>query len=192
MTLSRVDDDAIAAADPVEHIDSDAGRRVLVRRSWLYRLTALALGTVVLGAVIDAVGIYPVLGVDSRRAVTSGGGYELDVRYAVVSRPALATPFDIEVRRSGGFDGPVTVAVSTDYLSMWDENGLDPQPSKETATADLLIWEFEPPTQGDTLAISFDGRIEPGAQQGKRGTVSLLGPAGDPLASVSFRTRLRP
>lgn len=188
----RVGQEAIAAVDPVVDIDTAEGRRVRARRSWLYRMTALALGTVVLAAVVDALGIYPVYGVDSRRIAARGGGYELDVRYATVSRPALATPFDIEVRRPGGFVGPVTVAVSSDYLSMWDENGLDPQPSRETATADLLLWEFEPPTQGDTLAISFDARIEPGAQQGKRGTVSVLDPGGSAFVAVSFRTRLRP
>ena len=185
-------EEAIAAVDPVVHIDTAEGRRVRVRRNWLYRLTALALGTVVLAAVIDALSIYPVYGVDSRHAAASGGGYELDIRYAAVSRPALATPFDIEVRRPGGFVGPVTVAVSSDYLSMFDENGLDPQPSRETATADLVVWEFEPPAQGDTLAISFDARIEPGAQQGKRGTVSVLDPSGAEFVAVSFRTRLRP
>jgi hypothetical protein len=83
------------------------------------------------------------------------------------------------------------VAVSSDYLSMWDENGLDPAPSRETASPGELRWEFEPPP-ADALAISFDARIEPAAQQGKRGTVAVLDPAGAPFVSVSFRTRLRP
>jgi hypothetical protein len=143
------------------------------------------------GAVVDAVGLFPVYGVDSRHAVARASGYELDVRYAAVSRPAVATPFDIEVRRPGGFDGPVTVAVSSDYLSIWDENGLDPAPAKETASPGLLVWEFDPP-QGDALAVSFDARIEPAAQQGKRGTVAVLDAGGAPVVSVSFRTRLRP
>lgn len=182
---------AIESVVPLVHIDGDGGRRIRSRRLLLYRLTAAALAVVVLGAVVDATGSLPLYGVDSRRAIGRAGGYELEVRYASVSRPALATPFDIEVRRPGGFDGPVTVAVSTDYLSIWDENGLDPSPTAETASPGTLEWEFDPPP-GDALAISFDARIEPGAQQGKQGWVSVLDDAGNPVVSVSFRTRLRP
>lgn len=189
--MADVGEDLAAGIVPVVDIDSPDGARLRGRRGWLYRVTAAALTAIVLGAVVDALGLYPVYGVDSRHAVAAGGGFELDVRYAAVSRPAVATPFDIEVRRPGGFAGPVTVGVSSAYLSMWDENGLDPSPSRETSSPDLLIWEFEPP-DGEALAISFDARIEPAAQQGKRGTVAVLDPAGAPLVSVSFRTRLRP
>lgn len=181
----------MAAVAPLVRVDTADGRRVRSRRLWLYRLTTGVLALIVGGAAIDALGLYPVYGVDSRHAVAEAGGYELDVRYAAVSRPAVATPFDIEVRRPGGFDGPVTVGVSSDYLSMWDENGLDPAPAKETASPGLLVWEFDPPA-GDVLAISFDARIEPAAQQGKRGSVAVLDPEGAPFVSVSFSTRLRP
>jgi hypothetical protein len=190
-TLNGVGDDLAAAVMPAARLDGDEGGRLKARRLWLYRITTLALSAIVLAAILDALGVYPFYGVDSRHAVAQGRGYELDVRYAEVSRPAVATPFDIEVRRDGGFDGPVTVAVSSDYLSIWDENGLDPSPSKETARPGMLIWEFEPPP-GDALEISFDARIEPAAQRGKRGFVSVLGPDGAPLVAVSFRTRLRP
>lgn len=184
-------EDLAAAVVPLARVDGEEGRLLQRRRLWLYRVTTLVLSAVMLAAVVDAAGVFPFYGVDSRHAVASGAGYELDVRYAEVSRPAVATPFDIEVRRQGGFDGPVTVAVSSDYLSMWDENGLDPAPSKETARPGMLIWEFDPPP-GDALEISFDARIEPAAQRGKRGFVTVLGPDGAPLVAVSFRTRLRP
>ena len=184
-------EDLVAGVVPIARVDGEDGRRLRSRRLWLYRVTTAALGAIVVAAVLDALGVYPFFGVDSRHAVARAQGYELDVRYAEVSRPAVATPFDIEVRRDGGFDGPVTVGVSSDYLSMWDENGLDPAPSKETAQPGMLIWEFDPPP-GDALEISFDARIEPAAQEGKRGFVTVLGPEGNPLVAVSFRTRLRP
>ena len=95
------------------------------------------------------------------------------MRYGTVSRPALATPFEIEMTRPGGFDGPVTVAVTSSYLAMWDENGLDPSPAEETATAEETLWTFEPPA-GEVLAIMFDARIEPGAQSGRSGRVAVL------------------
>jgi hypothetical protein len=186
-----VGNDLVATVVPVASIDGEGGDRLVRNRRRLYRLTTLVLVVVLAGALVDAAGIYPTYGVDTRHATASAGGYELEVRYGAVTRPALATPFDIEVRRPGGFDGPVTVAVSSEYLSIWDENGLDPSPSKETASPGVLEWEFDPP-RGDALAISFDARIEPAAQQGKPGMVAVLDPEGATLVSVSFRTRLRP
>jgi hypothetical protein len=186
-----VGEDLVAATLPVVRVDGPGGPALVARRRWLYRVTAVALGAIVAGALVDAAGILPLYGVDSRTVAARANGFELEVRYAVVSRPAVATPFDIEVRRPGGFQGPIVVAVSSDYLSMWDENGLDPAPARETASPGELRWEFEPPPS-DALAISFDARIEPAAQQGKRGTVAVLDPSGAPLVSVSFRTHLRP
>ena len=49
-----------------------------------------------------------------------------------MSRPALATPFDIRVDADGGFDEPVRIAVDQAYLRLWDENGLVPAPRRET------------------------------------------------------------
>lgn len=85
-------------------------------------------------------GVFAVASPSSRRA--TGGGYQLEVRHAPTSRPAPATPFDITVRRPGGFDGPVTVAVTAEYLRMWDENGLVPAPSAETTDGEWVVWEL--------------------------------------------------
>ena len=90
-----------------------------------------------------------------------------------MSRPALATPFDIEVHQDGGFDGPVRIAVDQEYLRMWDENGLVPAPSAETVMGPWVVWEFDPPI-GDTLLVTYDARIEPAAQEGRSGAVAVL------------------
>lgn len=181
-----------STVDPVQWVSEPLGRLVLVRRRWLYRITSTALAIIVAAAVVEAVTSVPVYGVESRHVTSAAAGFRLDVRYAAVSRPAVATPFDIEVQVPAGHEGSVIVAVSSDYLSIWDENGLDPAPSKETASPGELVWEFESPSRGEALAVSFDARIEPAAQQGKRGWVAVLDPQGTRLVSVSFRTRLRP
>ncbi len=176
--------------DGAVHLDQ--GGRVRHRRRLHYAITTSVLAAVVLLAVVDAVAPFGVYGVHSAHARASGGGFELDVRYGSVSRPALATPFNIEVTRPGGFDGPVMIAVSSAYLAIWDENGLDPEPTEMTSDADHTYWTFEPPRQGDTMVVAFDGRIEPAVQRGKRGRVAVLDASGSTAVEVSFTTWIWP
>ena len=144
----------------------------------------------VLLAGILAIGLSGWLGVRSATASASGGGYELTVTYGKVSRPGLATPWSLEIHHQGGFDGPVTVSTNTKYLDLFDENGFDPEPSKTTATPDEVFWEFEPP-DGDTLGVSLDARIEPGAQWGRTGETSVL-VDGKPVATARYKTWILP
>lgn len=135
-------------------------------------------------------GALNVFGVRSDSVTASGGGYELTVTYAAMTRPGLATPWETVVRRPGGFRGPVTVATTGDYFGMFDFNGLDPEPSATTATGDLLIWEFDPPP-GDVLRISLDARTEPAVQSGRAGETAVLSD-GDPVVRVRYTTRVMP
>jgi len=144
----------------------------------------------VLLAGVLAVGLSGRLGVQSGTTTASGGGYELTVTYGRVSRPGLATPWSLEIRHPGGFDGPITVSTTSAYLDIFDENGFDPQPSKATATGDEMIWEFEAP-DGDTLAVSLDGRVEPGAQWGRTGKTSIL-VDGKPVVTAKYKTWVMP
>ncbi len=173
-------------------LDEPTGQRVRGGRRLVYRITSAVLTVVVGLAVVDASGDVAIYGVESARVRASGGGYELEVRYPELSRPALASPFQIKVRRPGGFDGDVTIAIELDYLRLWDENGLNPAPSDETTSGDLLVWTYPPPDQGDVLTIDYDARIEPAAQQGRSGSVALLDEDGARLVSVSFTTRVLP
>jgi hypothetical protein len=156
-----------------------AGRARMARRTG----TGLLAVFLVLGGV-------NLFGVRSDTVSAAGGGYELSVTYAAMSRPGLATPWDVEVRRPGGFDGPVTIATTGDYLGMFDENGLDPEPSSSTATGEMIIWEFEPPP-GDTLTVSFDARLEPAVQAGRSGETSVL-VDGRSVVRVGYTTRVMP
>jgi hypothetical protein len=163
----------------------------LLRRRAGYAATTTALVLLMAVVGVDAVGGVHLLGVDSTTVRDRADGVELAVTYGRVSRPALATPFDIEVHQPGGFDGPVTLAVDQEYLRMWDENALYPQPSSETVDGPWLVWEFDPPG-GDTLLVSYDARIEPAAQEGRSGAVAVRDEHGDNLVEVSFTTRIWP
>ncbi len=107
-----------------------AGRRVFVVLLGLFLL-------------LGALGVY---GVRTKTATAAGGGYELSVDFASISRPGLATPWAFEVRRPGGFPDGVTVAVTSSYFDVFDENGLGPAPAEETTDGDLTIWRFGPTT----------------------------------------------
>ena len=155
-----------------------------------YALTTALLTAVIGVTAIDGIGGVHVFGVDSDTVSAAGGGYELTVTYGAVARPALATPFDIDVHRDGGFDAPITIAVDRRYMRIWDENGLYPAPSAEYNTADEVVWEFDPPA-GDDLHVTYDGRIEPALQSGRSGTVAVI-EGTQAVAEVEFHTRVWP
>jgi hypothetical protein len=172
-------------------LDAQHGPGVRQRRRFVYRVTSAVLTVLVGLALIDVSGDVAIYGVESETVRAEGGGYELEVHYPTVSRPALASPFQIKVRRPGGFDGDLTIAVELDYLRLWDENGLNPAPTDETTSGELLVWTYPPP-EGDLLTIDYDARIEPAAQSGRSGSVALLDADGTPLVRVSFTTRVLP
>ena len=156
-----------------------------------YAVTTTLLSALMFAVVLDTSGSVAILGVDGSTVDASSSGVDLTVTYAEVSRPALATPFDIEVHRAGGFDEPVRVAVDQEYLRMWDENGLVPAPSAETVMGPWVVWEFDPPI-GDTLLVTYDARIEPAAQEGRSGRVAVLDGDDAAIVQVDFTTRVLP
>ena len=155
------------------------------RRARAVRRLFMTLLFVVLG-----LGLSGVLGVRTDTTTAQGGGYELTVTYGRVTRAGLATPWSLEIRHPGGFDGPVTVSTSTKYLDMFDENGFEPQPSRTTADAETVFWEFEPP-EGDTLGVSLDARLEPGVHWGREGETSVL-VDGEPVVTARYKTWVLP
>ncbi len=167
------------------------GEAHLGKRRVGYTITTLCLAAVMALAAVDVLPSVAILGVDAQTTRASAGGIDLAVTYGEVSRPALATPFDIEVRQEGGFDGPVRVAVDQEYLRMWDENGLVPAPSAETVMGPWVVWEFDEPV-GDRLLVSYDARIEPAAQEGRSGAVAVLDSDDAVIVRVDFTTRVWP
>jgi hypothetical protein len=155
------------------------------RRSARLRLA----GIVVIGLLLLA-GALGFMGVrTSSVSATGTNGTRLEVTYASISRPGLATPWDVVVERPGGFDGDVVLRTTSDYLASFDENGLDPDPAESTSDATDTIWTFTPP-DGDTLTVSFDARLEPGVQWRRQGTTTVE--VGDETVSVSYTTWVWP
>ncbi len=144
-------------------------------------------------ALFVALGALNVYGVRTRTAAAEGGGYQLSVTYATVSRPGLATPWSFEVRRPGGFPEGLTVAARSTYFDAFDENGFSPRAQSETADGERTVWRFAP-SATDTLTVSLDARIEPGVQLTRmKGRVEILPAAGGaPVVAVDFSTFVMP
>jgi hypothetical protein len=176
----------------VVHPDTDDGRKRMRHRRWMSWTTSLLLAVVMGSAVVDGLDVADVWGVDS--AVVEAAGPEstfLRVRYPTVTRPALASPFEIVVERAGGFDNEIELAVDLDYIRMWDLNGMFPAPSSERSDDGRVIWTFDPP-EGSTFRFVYEARIEPGVQmEERRGVVSLL-EGGEVAMTVRFVTKVRP
>jgi len=170
---------------PLPTHPEDAAGPAEQRRHRIERRLSLAVVFAVL-----VLGAANLLGVRTATVSASGGGFELSVTHASVSRPGLATPWTVRVRSPGGFDGPVVLATSTRYLALFDENGLDPDPSEATSTDADTVWEFAAPP-GEVLTVTFDGRLEPAFHTGRPGTTSLL-VDGEAVVSVSYRTVVMP
>ena len=158
---------------------SQNSRGLVVRRVTIGALTAIVL-----------LGLVGVFGEKTATGSAAGGGYQLSVTYARVSRAGLDTPWTVVVHHPGGFAGDVTLATTSGYFTMFETQGLTPEPDSEVAGARDVYQTFSPPP-GDTLQVEYDAYIQPSSQQGRSGVTTLI-VDGRAVAKVSYRTRLLP
>jgi hypothetical protein len=126
----------------------------LTRARRYRRIGIVALALVVLAGLLNLLGV--------RRDVVSAeaDGYRLSVEYARVTRPGLASPWEVVVSRDGGFGGPVTIATSADYFDRFDFNQFYPEPASTASRGDVVLLTFEG-IEGERLVVRFDGRATP-------------------------------
>ncbi len=163
---------------PVEHADDSSKSSRTLR-----------VGALVVLALIVLAGLLNVLGVRSSTVSDSDGPLSVEVEHAGVARAGLAVPFTVTVQRSGGFDGPVEVRVSSDYMSRIDEHGLDPEPDSVASDGEWLTWRWDE-IEGDTHEVDFDGRIEPGVHWRFGGSVQVR--TASELVHVDLDTWIAP
>lgn len=160
--------------------------RAIASSSHSKRLRHLA--TAVLALLVLA-GLSGYLGVRSTTTSTRTAELELAVEHALVTRGGLATPFEVTVRRPGGFEGPVELRVSSDYLDRFDENGFDPAPDSARADGAFTTWTWDS-VEGDTHVVSIDARLEPGVHWRVGGVVEAR--TGGAVARVRIDTWVAP
>lgn len=153
---------------------------------WLRVVSLTVIGAVVLAA---AVGL---LGVRTGEVTAAGGGYTMTVWYSEMTRPGLATPFSVEVRPDSGELPPsVTVRVSSPYLALFDDNGLEPTPTESYNTPEWTWWTFDVPPGSEVLRVDLDARLEPAVQYGETATAAIE-VDGQQVVSADFTTGVAP
>lgn len=175
---------------PVRY-DEPSGRAARRKRHVLYIAFTVIVSAVVVFGVLEALIGTPGYGIDSGTAHASAEGTSLAVRYAHATRGQLASPFEVTVRRDGGFDGRVTLAISRTYLDLFLTNGVSPSAESETSTADAVLMTFDPPPAGDTMGITWDVVAKPSSFFTSRdGFVSVVDATGAPVVTATFTTRV--
>jgi hypothetical protein len=138
-----------------------------------------------------AAGLAGFLGERTSSMTATEGDYELHLEYAGIARAGLDVPWQVTVTRKGGFDKELILAVTGDYFDIFESQGFTPNPSAATRDADTVYLTFDAPP-GEVFTVAYDAYIQPSSQQGKDGSVSVLGPGGRPMATVDFDTWLWP
>lgn len=155
-------------------------------RSLLWR----RVGFLVLLLVVLA-GLFGFLG--DRTGVVEGpaaDGHRLRLEYAATSRPGMGVPFTIQLTRPEGLDPEVTLALTGDYLELYDTHGWYPEPTDQTRDGEWVYLTFATEGQPE-MVISYDAYIQPNAVRPRSGQLAVV-VDGRPVDPLSFRTVLFP
>jgi len=142
-------------------------------------------------AILVAAGLSGFLGVRSATVTAEDAGYELAVTHAQVTRAGIAVPFHVRVTRAGGFDGPISLAISEGLFERFDFQNFYPNPSAETGTPGLVYYEFDPPP-GDVFELNMDARTAPDQNGSTSVYRTVLIVDDEPVTDVSFRVWVVP
>jgi hypothetical protein len=169
---------------PPTTLENLEGRRLDILGTWTRRFFVSLL------ALVLVAGLAGWLGVRSATASASQLGWSVQVTYASVARAGLDVPWRVTVRHAGGFGSTVTLALSADYLEIYETQGFHPTPSAEWRDGSTLYLQFDTPSS-DSMVVSYDAYIQPSAQQGRAGTLAVL-QGGHRVATCRFTTHLLP
>ena len=152
---------------------------------WISRATTALL---VVFVVVAATGL---LGVHSRTATSTAGGFTLTVEYAVVARAGLDVPLRITVASDEPWEDELTLSVSRSYLAIFETQGFHPEPSAETSQGDDVWLTFDTPPLGGPFIVDYDAYIQPASQQGSPAVIAVIVDE-QPVVSLDITTLLFP
>jgi hypothetical protein len=155
--------------------------------------TALRTISLIFVGVVVLAGLVGIFGVRTGTAQSSGNGLTVSVEHASVTRAGLATPFSVAIATDDGTPLPkqITTRIDSAYLEMFDENGLEPEPASSYQNGQWTWWTFDVPQGHDELEVSFDVRLEPAVQWGRKGSATVE-IDGDEKVTVEFATQVMP
>lgn len=134
-----------------------------------------------------------VWGVRSSRASASEEGWTLKVHFARTTRAGLAVPLTWDVAKEGGFpEDKVVVRITQNYFALFDENGIDPEPSSSWSDGEYVYWEFDAEPGGEVMHITADTRTGSGVQLTQKHAESAVFVDDRALATVKLKTLVLP
>lgn len=165
----------------IEGLETRAQGRAAVwtRRGFLGALLLLVLA-----------GLVGVLGVRTTTAGDGADGWRLELRHAATARAGLDVPWEVTVHHEGGFEKEIVLAVTGDYFDIYETQGFTPEPTESTRDGATLFLTFTAPA-ADTFVVAYDAYLQPAAQQGASGELSVIDD-GARVATVDFTTRVLP
>lgn len=141
-------------------------------------------------ALFLVVGLSGFLGPRTATRTVSRSGYTVVATYPEVTRPGLPIRWEYSITHPGGFDGPITLAITFDYLHLFDLTNIEPEAADATASGDDVVYRFAPPS-GDVLRVSMDAAAESGFHEVPETTTRVI-VAGAVVATVRFSTKVVP
>jgi hypothetical protein len=163
-----------AVADDRRLRTGRAGRRVLAVLLWVFVAAA-------------AVGVF---GVRSMSVSAASAAVHAQIRAPKVTRPGEPANWSLQLRRAGGFPGPIVVSTNDSYLSIFDLNDLSPNPTNTEIRSDTVAWTFDRP-EGDDFTVQLDGNVDTNTHLGRhRGTTTVQ--VGDTTVTVHYTTWTAP
>ena len=126
-------------------------------------------------------------GMRTAKVQRSGGGYQMEVSYPRTGRPGIGAPVQIQLQHQGGFQGPVTISMSSDYLDILDVRTIVPEPNQVTTSDKDVIWQFNQPP-GDTLVVSISSEFEPDEHPGRHPATIAVIDNGNPAVQANLTT----
>jgi hypothetical protein len=168
---------------------STAPARTPYRRAARARL-GRRLFLVLLGAFL-LLGLLSFFGYESGTVSATANGYRLTVVYPQATRSSLPVRWQMLVGRTGGFRGPVRIAMPIAYFNLFDFNNFYPLPDSTLNQGGKVILIFPPPA-GDVLNVLLDARTQPGLKWGMTTTTAIVDHDNRPLVEVRYSTRVVP
>lgn len=155
-----------------------------------FEKTLRALAVVVAFGVVGYA-LFGCAGLTTASSSKTSGALSATITYASTTRPGLPTPFIISIETVDGEPLPamIDVEIPRHYLSMFDENGLDPAPDAVSSDGTTEVWTFRLDGQ-PKLVIDLDARLQPNMHYGRDGWVEITG--GVDAVRVDFHTRVLP
>jgi hypothetical protein len=137
---------------------------------------------------ITAAAALDVLGPRTGDTSASGAGYALDLVYPQIARAGEPAPLIVSITSEAALSEPVQVRLCAGYFDHLDFQAWYPSPSAETSEPGWVVYEFDPPPQGQTLRVALDARVAPGQLGGRDACeVSVLG-QGEPAVTATWTT----